>query len=278
VYGLGLVDSARGSLKPARRHLEKAAAAFASLDAGLFEALALFYLAETYSESDPARALELIERSLAVSDGRGEVCARSVVHGRRGVLEWLLGDPTGGREHIKAGLRFQREIGHRWGIAVNLESLAIVDAAAGETERAASLLGAADSLWALLRVEEPPILAGQRHACEQEVRARLGDETFVALYERGGAVRLDETLAHVLGEETTGLLTDGEGEVALLTRRELEVVHLVAAGATNREIAASLVISYQTVKTHLHHILTKLGFESRVELAAWYVRRQQPPG
>jgi non-specific serine/threonine protein kinase len=91
-------------------------------------------------------------------------------------------------------------------------------------------------------------------------------------------VPLDATLALALGEERASAAADPGGELALLTRRELEVVHLVAAGATNREVAASLVISYQTVKTHLHHILAKLGFESRVELAAWYARQQQPVG
>jgi non-specific serine/threonine protein kinase len=153
-----------------------------------------------------------------------------------------------------------------------------VDARAGEGERAAELLGAADSLWEALEIEEPPLLTSQRHTCEQAARAQLGDERFVALYEQGGARRIDESLALALGEEQASLLADGAGELALLTRRELEVVHLVAAGATNREVAATLVISYQTVKTHLHHILAKLGFESRVELAAWYVRQQQPVG
>lgn len=54
-----------------------------------------------------------------------------------------------------------------------------------------------------------------------------------------------------------------------LTARELEVVRLVAAGHTNREIAARLVISDKTVARHLHNVFTKLGLSNRSAATAW---------
>ena len=54
-----------------------------------------------------------------------------------------------------------------------------------------------------------------------------------------------------------------------LTSRELEVATLVAAGLTNRQIADRLVISQRTAQNHVQHILTKLGFTSRSQIAAW---------
>jgi len=54
----------------------------------------------------------------------------------------------------------------------------------------------------------------------------------------------------------------------LLTPREREVAGLVAKGLTNREIAACLVLSKRTVDAHLEHILGKLGYNSRVQVAA----------
>jgi len=54
----------------------------------------------------------------------------------------------------------------------------------------------------------------------------------------------------------------------LLTPREREVAGLVAKGLTNREIAACLVVSKRTVDAHLEHILGKLGYSSRVQVAA----------
>jgi non-specific serine/threonine protein kinase len=54
----------------------------------------------------------------------------------------------------------------------------------------------------------------------------------------------------------------------LLTAREREVAALVAAGLTNKDIAARLVVSKRTVDAHLEHILGKLGYGSRVQVAA----------
>ena len=56
-----------------------------------------------------------------------------------------------------------------------------------------------------------------------------------------------------------------------MSRRELEVADLVAKGMTDREIAAELVISQRTAESHVQHILTKLGFRSRSQIAAWTV-------
>ena len=57
-----------------------------------------------------------------------------------------------------------------------------------------------------------------------------------------------------------------------LTERELEVVALVAQGLSNREIAESFVISEKTVKTHIGHILAKLGLKDRTQLAIYAIR------
>ena len=54
-----------------------------------------------------------------------------------------------------------------------------------------------------------------------------------------------------------------------LTRREIEILHLVAQGKANKEIAAALYISPLTVRTHLEHVYQKLGVGSRTEAAAF---------
>jgi len=53
-----------------------------------------------------------------------------------------------------------------------------------------------------------------------------------------------------------------------LTPREVEVLKLIAAGASNRSIAEELVITERTAKAHITHILSKLGVSSRTQAAA----------
>ena len=57
-----------------------------------------------------------------------------------------------------------------------------------------------------------------------------------------------------------------------LSRREVEVLELLARGRSNRQIARSLYVGERTVKTHVSHILTKLGVKSRTQAALYAVR------
>jgi DNA-binding NarL/FixJ family response regulator len=57
-----------------------------------------------------------------------------------------------------------------------------------------------------------------------------------------------------------------------LTSREVDVLRLLATGATNPEIAETLFISVTTVKGHVQSIMRKLDMSSRSALAAWAVR------
>ena len=61
-----------------------------------------------------------------------------------------------------------------------------------------------------------------------------------------------------------------------LSKREREVAQLVARGLSNREIAGRLYLSERTIDNHVHHILDKLGFDSRVQVATWLARNGHP--
>ena len=62
-----------------------------------------------------------------------------------------------------------------------------------------------------------------------------------------------------------------------LSARELEVARLVAGGLSNPAIASALFVSVATVKTHVSHILAKLGLDSRTQLASWVAGHDWTP-
>jgi DNA-binding NarL/FixJ family response regulator len=66
---------------------------------------------------------------------------------------------------------------------------------------------------------------------------------------------------------------DTEDMIEELTARETNILHLVAQGKTNKEIAAELVISENTVKIHLRNILEKLHLKNRIQIAVYAERR-----
>jgi two-component system nitrate/nitrite response regulator NarL len=85
---------------------------------------------------------------------------------------------------------------------------------------------------------------------------------------------------------TGGIPARGSSGVAapqdtVLTRRESEILQLVAAGMSNKEIANELTITEGTVKNHVHNALEKLHLTNRVQAAAYAVRQgyanQEPP-
>lgn len=75
-------------------------------------------------------------------------------------------------------------------------------------------------------------------------------------------------LLRTLSAPRTPLMSDGER----LTRRELEVLELIVAGRSNKRIAFELGIAEKTVKTHVGHLLAKLGVTDRTQAALMAVR------
>lgn len=84
-----------------------------------------------------------------------------------------------------------------------------------------------------------------------------------------GEVHLDATVAKRL---MASLRAPKEDPLGALTGREREILLMVAAGKANKQIAAELVISERTARTHVSNILRKLDLASRTQAALWAVR------
>jgi DNA-binding NarL/FixJ family response regulator len=93
-----------------------------------------------------------------------------------------------------------------------------------------------------------------------------------------GHVLLGPQVAEALLAQAPGAGVTGSGERQAgprLTAREREVLDLIAAGRSNREIARALTLAEKTVKTHVSNVLMKLGVADRTQAALWAVRHTE---
>jgi DNA-binding NarL/FixJ family response regulator len=116
----------------------------------------------------------------------------------------------------------------------------------------------------LQRDSSPAQITAAVRAAVEELTV-LGSETAGALLEPGGIMRDSP--------EDDDDLEGVEPVVEDLTRRELEVLQMVAAGLGNREIASQLGVSEHTIKFHISSILGKLGASSRTEAVTQGIKR-----
>lgn len=84
-----------------------------------------------------------------------------------------------------------------------------------------------------------------------------------------GEAMLNPRVASRLVQEIQGVREEETNPFAELSERELEVLRLIANGASNKEIADQLVISEKTVKSHVSNILSKLHLVDRTQAAAY---------
>ena len=97
-----------------------------------------------------------------------------------------------------------------------------------------------------------------------------------------GEARIDPAVQHHLVAAVADPAAGADPEPAAtlpdgLTPREAEVVSLIAAGLSNTEIAARLVISEATVKSHINHLFTKTGVRDRAQAVAYAFRHGLAP-
>jgi len=229
---------------------------------------------------DLERATGYYDEALAIAELRGEGLLRSYAMWALGLAAWRRGDPRAATAHQLASLRLRqaRGLDDVLGTALCLEALAWIEAGQ-QPRRAAVLLGAADGRWQDygLSIASYRHLACHRQACERQSRDALGEPTFQEAKRHGRSLDQAEALAYALQEHRQAAAPPDPASRTPLTRREDQVAVLVARGLSNRDIARSLVISQRTAESHVANILTKQGFTTRAQIAAWVAERATRP-
>ena len=227
-------------------------------------------------QGDYERAAVLHTESLALGREVGDKWRSASSLASLGLVALLRGEHERAAMLYEESLTLCREIRDRWIVYDCLDGLAAVTCAQGQYEQAARLLGAAEALRTILGFS--PLAVDQvAHAAHvAAARAGLEDAAFAAAWADGQSMTLEQTIDQ--GLASTHALSihpkrtrarPSDAPVDLLAPREREIAALVARGHTNRKIAALLGIAERTAETHVQHILNKLGFTSRVQIATW---------
>lgn len=200
-------------------------------------------------------------------------------------MTWVLGRVARVRSELRArsgdlqeaeslaheAVSLAREADDQLGLVDALELLARVVAEQDSATEAVRLWAAAESMRRELGYLRFPIERAPHDAAVHATRDVLGADGFAAAWAEGSKLSADQAIAYAArGRGERERPTAGW---ASLTPSELEVVRLVGAHLSNPEIAARLFVSRATVKTHLVHIFSKLGIDSRSKLVAEAARR-----
>jgi non-specific serine/threonine protein kinase len=276
---LGAALVAQGELDQAENLLQRCLQLREGLPDRRYAAISRLHLGAVCSQQgDHARAIEQLEQGLALCREAGDRYYLAWTLQAQGMQAWHLGDWDGAGSLEAESLRLSRAVDNRVGMAVSMELLAWTAASTGRAERAARLLGGLQTLWEAIPTRLYAPYVRHHDGCVAAARSALGDREFDRVYRAGTGMDTDQLVALALEQSESLVARTPSGPPATrLTARERQIAGLVAQGLSNKDIASKLVISQRTAETHVEHILTKLGFTSRTQIAAWAVEQGALP-
>ena len=278
---LGIAAEDSGEYTVAAAYFSESLTYARAVDNPVITGLLLLHLGiVAWGQGDLARAREFATRALDVQrTADGLIYAGSESIGFLGLLACEQGDLPQSIELQRESLILELESGYNEMVAVNLANVAMLALAVGQPVRAARLFGAAvgqrEAIGNPFKLPERTVY--ERGA--EAARKMLGDD-FVLAWDAGrafspaGAVAdafaaLDEVGSLIMaGASSSRSDATDPGLVAGLTSRELEVLRLLVAGGSNREIADALFVSPRTVQAHLANLFGKLEVHTRAAAVA----------
>jgi len=292
LHHFGVVVSELGDFTLARAYFEEALSVSRDISVpptSLAQTLltyAVALLEQRHLDEAEGHAAEALELCHQVGDRRSMALALTQL----GTIALARGDRETARERLCTSISILRELGDVAAVALVLERFVVLASASGQPTEAIRLAGAADAIRAF--ASTPLSLAGQAKLNQtlEPLRRALGSEATEEAWRSGQTLNLEAAVAAALriaepmppSAEPADVSATAASAPSALTRREQEVAVLIARGLTNRQIAEQLVITEGTAASHVVHILNKLGYSSRAQVAAWaietgLVTRSAPP-
>jgi predicted ATPase/DNA-binding CsgD family transcriptional regulator len=264
-------ESVGGDLEAARGYLDEAEAIASDLeDFPATIELVLSRAVLAIFQGDLAAATAASLEGVRLGREAGDLYQVESMLGNLAMVGLLSGDNDAANSRFVEALQVARDIDNRVQQYYGLAAAGWYANNAGRARVAARLLGAAETL----AMQTGADMAGpmrQLVADTKDVaRDSLGASSFESEYSLGKRMNREAALRLALGEaaDVEAIAPDGT-DAGPLAKRETEVARLVAEGMSNKQIGARLFISEATVASHVRHIMDKLGFSSRSQIAVW---------
>lgn len=209
-----------------------------------------------------------------VADDRTDSYIQGCAHGYLTVAHLAAGDAEAAERTGRRAVELHDLRDGVLDLGVTLDAVAWTAVAQGRHHRAAVILGGVDAPYDLLdrrRALGNPLLTELHEQALRAAEDALGDLQLERLRRQGARLPREQLVAFALSRDDLPPDIPAQPRPSGsngLTQREREVATLIAKGMTNREIAEQLVISKRTADAHVEHILAKLGFSSRSQIAA----------
>ena len=217
-------------------------------------------------EGDDAGAAHLLEQALAQHRSVRDQQQIVEVLTSLGHVRLDQGQTTGALEAFAEAVQGARASGERVRLIRALEGYARW-VAASDPDAAVRLAGATDGQRQSMGAAPWPSERRRLDDWLAHVLGVLGPGAYQRAWEDGHASTLDQAVS--LAEAFTLVSPAATPPTEALSLREQEVARLLARGLTNKQVAAELVLSPATVRSHVEHILTKLDLRSRAQIAVW---------
>jgi non-specific serine/threonine protein kinase len=267
---LGIIAEDEGHFTEATHLLEEARELYATLPVCTSQAMVSYHLAVVaYGLGDLDEAASLCAEALQMSQAANSAFGIGAVQAHVGLVAGDMGQTTAALAALHEALALYVASQDLEGIARCLANVAVLATTTRQWRAAACFWGAVATMSETLgygfREPEAPRYA----AAERETRQALGN-AFAKHHARGRAWTLAESVEQATLLDVAGRTTAASAPAvdSGLTPRELEVLALVAAGCSDREIAGRLFISRHTATTHVGNILLKLDVTTRAAAAA----------
>lgn len=308
----GILAYRQGEYEEARAHLTAALSTWDESPNASAGALAMHFMGHlAHAQGDPEGAARLLSLSVDQFRGLGDRWGIAYSLSCLGDIARITHDDSAADEFLRESLRLHQVIGDPWGAALAalslghlamhqrryddalalifeslrgfrqvggprlhiiycLAALAGVAAQRGELLRAATLLGAVAAHFPDPGSRLEPPYRGDYEGTLARIRHGLTTAAFTQAQQAGAAMTFEQVLGLAEAQPAPAKVQHGSP----LTPRERQVAALVSRGLSNHEIARQMQVSPRTAETHVQHILNKLGFDSRAQIAAWAVEQR----